>query len=129
MNRGIVVFKNQQISLEELLSTEKSVLPDSDIFETKDDYVLVVNIPGVSRNDISVKINDSQLMIFGRINYNEVMNRDYILNEAETGNYYRTFKISDSIDMQGIEAKYENGQLTLRLPKDENIKSRTIPIL
>jgi HSP20 family protein len=129
MNRGIIVFKDKQLSLEELLSTEKSVLPESDVYETGVDYFLTVNMPGVSRDNITVKILDSQLIIFGRINYDDVMNRDYILNETERGNYYRSFKIADSVDQPNIEAKYENGQLILKLPKKENIKSRTITIL
>ena len=129
MNKGIIVFKDKQISLEELLSTEKSILPEADIFETDDNYFLVVNMPGVSRDKISVKIVDTQLIIFGKINYEEAINRNYLLNETEIGNYYRTFKTTDTIDLQKIEAKFENGQLILKLPKQENKKSRTIPIL
>ncbi len=129
MNKGIIVFKDKQVSLEELLSTEKSILPEADIYETDDNYFLLVNMPGVSRDNISVKIIDAQLIIFGRINYEEANNRNYLLNETALGNYYRTFKTTDTIDQQKIEAKFENGQLILKLPKIENIKSRTIPIL
>jgi HSP20 family protein len=129
MNKGIIVFKDQKLSFEELLSKEKSVIPEANIFETVDDYFLVVNMPGVSRDNITLKIQDTQLMVFGRIDYNDVMNRKYILKETEKGNYYRSFKISESIEHQNIEARYENGQLTLKLPKKENLKSRTITIL
>ncbi|KUG24902.1 hypothetical protein ASZ90_005280 [hydrocarbon metagenome] len=64
----------------------------------------------------------------GRINYNEAVNRKYILNEYTIGNYYRKFKISDSIDNSKIEARFENGVLTVKLPKHDRVKPRTIEI-
>ncbi len=129
MSSGLVKFNNRDISIEEILATEKSITPPSDIFETEDSYRLVINMPGDLRNNISVRINDSKLIIFGRVNSNEFMNRNYVLVENEVGNNYRTFKLSDSIDLELIEAKYENGQLILNLPKQEKFKPRTIPIL
>jgi len=63
-------------------------------------------------------IEDS-LIVFGKINYSEVSNRNYILNENEVGNYFRKFNISDSIDKTKINAKYDNGQLIVHLPKSE----------
>ncbi|MCW8804837.1 MAG: Hsp20/alpha crystallin family protein, partial [Ignavibacteriaceae bacterium] len=75
-----------------------------------------------------VKVIDESLIVFGRINYNEIANRDYILNENEIGNYFRKFKISDSIDRTKVSAKYDNGQLVITLPKSERAKPRKIDI-
>ena len=55
-------------------------------------------------------------------------NRKYILNENEIGNYYRKFRISNSVDETKIEARFENGQLIVKLPKHDRIKPRTIDI-
>jgi HSP20 family protein len=112
----------------EYLETENSISPLVDIFEKDDDYVLVVNIPGVKRENIRVKIEGESLFIFGKINYHERNNYEYILNENEIGNYYRRFKLSESIDQSKIEAMYENGQLVIIMPKDEKLKARTIEI-
>jgi len=115
-------------SIEEILRTQNNISPSSDIYENADDYILVANMPGVVRSEVQVKVIEESLIVFGRINYNETINRDYILNENELGNYFRKFKISDSIDKTKISAKYDNGQLIVYLPKSEKTKPRTIDI-
>ena len=115
-------------SWKEFLETENSVSPLIDIFEKDDNYVLVVSMPGVKRENIRVKIEGEDLFIFGKVNYHERNNYKYILNENEIGNYYRRFKLSESIDQSKIEAMYENGQLVIVMPKDEKLKARTIEI-
>ena len=115
-------------SIEEILRTQNNISPSSDIYENSDEYILVANMPGVVRSEVQVKVIEESLIVFGRINYNETINRDYILNENELGNYFRKFKISDSIDKTKISAKYDNGQLIVHLPKSEKIKPRTIDI-
>jgi HSP20 family protein len=112
----------------EYLETENSVSPLVDIFEKDDNYVLVVSMPGVKRENIRVKIEGEDLFVFGKINYHERSHYEYILNENEIGNYYRRFKLSESIDQSKIEAMYENGQLVIIMPKDEKLKARTIEI-
>jgi len=128
-NKEIIAIKNlNNNSIEEILRTQESVSPSSDIYENPDEFILVANMPGVSRNEIQVKVIDDSLIIFGKINYDEAVSRDYILSENEIGNYFRKFKISATIDKTKINAKYDNGQLIVQLPKKENLKPRTIDI-
>jgi HSP20 family protein len=128
-NKEIIAVKNlNNNSIEEILRTQESVSPSSYIYENSDEFILVANMPGVSRNEIQVKVIDDSLIIFGKINYDEAVSRDYILNENEIGNYFRKFKISATIDKTKINAKYDNGQLIVQLPKKENSKQRTIDI-
>ena len=125
-NKEIIAVKAfNNYSIEEILRTQNNILPSSDIYENADEYILVANMPGVSRSEVQVKVIEESLIVFGRINYDETINRDYILNENELGNYFRKFKISDSIDKAKISAKYDNGQLIVHLPKSEKIKPRT----
>ena len=124
----IAVKKLNDYSIEEILRKEGSVLPSTDIYENSDEFVLVANMPGVSRNEIQVKVINDSLIIFGKINYNEAVSRNYILNENEIGNYFRKFKISDAIDKTKINAKYDNGRLIVSLTKNEDVKPRTIDI-
>ncbi len=126
--KELVTVKEEGKSWEELLETQRITAPLVDIYETKDDYYLVANMPGTTKDDVQVKIEEDSLVIFGKVNYDEVMNRKYILSETEPGNYYRKFRISESINDSGIEARYENGQLTLKLPKHERVKPKTINI-
>ena len=128
-SKELIAIKNfNNYSMEEILSRQNSVLPASDIYETEDEYIMTVNMPGVARNEVQVKVVDESLIVFGRINYEEIVNKEYILNENELGNFYRKFKISDSIDKEKITARYDNGQLIVNLPKGEKVKPRTIDI-
>jgi len=128
-NKEIIAVRAiNNYSIEEILRTQNNISPSSDIYENADEYILVANMPGVSRSEVQVKVIEESLIVFGRINYDETINRDYILNENELGNYFRKFKISDSIDKAKISAKYDNGQLIVHLPKSEKIKPRTIDI-
>ena len=115
-------------SINELLKTQNSISPVVDIFETENDYILIANLPGVERSNIQVKLDDKSLIVFGKINFEEAVNRKYILNEKEIGNYFRSFKISDSIDKEKINARYDNGQLIVTLPKHDKVKPRKIDI-
>ena len=128
-NKDLISIKeSDHTSIEELLDKENVIAPLTDIYETEDEFVLTANMPGVSRENIQIKLEDTSLAIFGRIKFSEAIKRNYILNENEIGNYYRKFNISNSIDETRIEAKYENGQLILNLPKHDRVKPRTINI-
>jgi len=127
-NKDIVTVKDKEQNWEEVLETESVVAPFVDVYETDDDFHLVANMPGVTRDDVKLKLEEGSLSILGKVNYKDVKNRKYILNENEIGNYYRKFRISNSVDETKIEARFENGQLTVRLPKHDRIKPRTIEI-
>ena len=127
-NKDIVAVKDKEQNWEEVLETESVVAPFVDVYETDDDFHLVANMPGVTRDDVKLKLEEESLSIFGKVNYKNLKNRKYILNENELGNYYRKFRISNSVDETKIEARFENGQLTVKLPKHDRIKPRTIEI-
>lgn len=128
-NKEIIAVRNlNNNSIEEILRTQNCVLPSTDIYENDDEFVLEANMPGVLRNDIQVKVIEDSLIIFGKINFNEAVKRNYVLNEKEIGNYFRKFRISDALDKTKVTAKYDNGQLIVHLPKNENSKPRTIDI-
>ena len=116
-------------SIDELLETQNYKSPEVNIYETGDEFVLIANLPGVSRNDLRVRVTNNELIIFGQIDYELNSSRNYILNEIEIGNYYRTFRISDTVEQNRIEARFDSGQLDVILPKKEKVKPRTIEIL
>ena len=104
------------------------VAPLANIVETDDDFVMKLNMPGVNKDGVEVKLAEDELMIYGRT-HREVPKTDkFLLKEIESGNYYRIFRVSESIDGSQIKAKMEDGVLTLTLPKHERVKPRDIPI-
>jgi len=115
-------------SWEEALEKESWVAPLIDIYETEEDYYILASMPGVKKEDVKIKIEDGDLVLMGRINYVEEMNKKYLLKEIDPSNYYRKFKLSDSVDEEKIVAKLENGRLQVHLPKVERVKPRTIEI-
>ena len=123
-----MVETKQNVSWDEALEKETWVAPLVDIYETTDDYFLTALMPGVSKENVKIKFEEQTLVIMGRINFNESLQRKYVLKETEIGNYYRRFNISDSVDESKIDAKLNDGVLTIRLPKHERVKPRTIEI-
>lgn len=115
-------------SWEEALEKESWVAPLVDIYETNDDYNLVANMPGVSREDVKIKIEKGDLVIMGRTNFLGELQHKFLMKEIDSSNYFRKFKISESIDEDKIDAKLENGRLYVHLPKVERVKPRTIEI-
>lgn len=113
---------------DEALERESWIAPLVDIYETENEYVLMANMPGVSKENVRIKLEDGDLILLGRINYDSILNRKFVFNETELGNYYRKFRISDSINESKIEARLENGQLILNMPKHERVKPKTIEI-
>ncbi len=123
-----VLEVEEKSTWDEALENESWIAPLADIYETADEYFLVANMPGVTRENIKIKIEKGDLVIMGRVDYAGLANRKYILKETEIGNYYRKFKVSDSVDENNIQATFDNGQLHVNLPKHERIKPKTIEI-
>ncbi len=129
-NKEMVPVKEMGTNfINELLDTQNYSSPLVNIYETDDEFVLTENMPGVVRDNVKVRVENDKLIMFGTIQYEEAINRNYILNEQEIANYYRTFNISDMVDQSNIEARYDNGQLVVNLQKNEKVKLRTISIL
>ncbi len=124
----VIKVEEDNKSWESVLDTECCYTPLVDIFETDDAFILSADMPGVKKEDVSLRLEESCMMLFGKINYHEELNRRYILKEKETGHFFRKFKISDSIDESKISANFANGQLTVMLPKHERIKPHIINI-
>jgi HSP20 family protein len=118
----------EQKSWEETAKFEPSISPAVDIYETGEEFVLTANLPGVSKENVHIKLEKNSLSIFGKVNFTEALDKKYVLNESLFANYYRNFKLSEGIDVSKIFAKYDNGQLTVNLPKHDKVKARTISV-
>ncbi|MGE5430746.1 MAG: Hsp20/alpha crystallin family protein [Syntrophomonadaceae bacterium] len=128
-NKDLVqVQETQKASWDEALEKESWVGPLVDIYETEDAYTLIADMPGVSKDNVRIKLEDGELVIMGRIDYYDRTGKNYILNETQIGNYYRKFHISDGVDDSKIDARLENGQLKIHMPKHERLKPKNIEI-
>ena len=95
----------------------------------KDTFTVEIDLPGVDKKDINVSVEGDYLVVTAeRKMKNEVKEQDYYLVESKFGKFYRTFYLSDDIDRDSIDAKYENGRLTITFEKVEAKKRRDISV-
>jgi len=102
------------------------VAPDVDIRETKDEYVLEADMPGVGKDGLEVLLEGNELTLTGRRQAppgGEVLHR-----EVTNNNYRRTFLLDPVIDATKIRAQIDQGLLTVHLPKAEKVKPRRIAV-
>ncbi|PIQ61404.1 MAG: heat-shock protein [Bacteroidetes bacterium CG12_big_fil_rev_8_21_14_0_65_60_17] len=103
--------------------------PHLDVLETEDAYVLEMDVPGVSRDDIQINLQDGVLTVSGERASREVSENDNVVRvERHAGRFFRSFRLPKKINEQKIEARHENGVLMVTLPKVEESKPRKIKV-
>ena len=106
----------------------RTFLPNTDIFETKDALVVVMEMPGVERGHADITVEDDVLTVAGRIDFSKYEKLQPVYTEYNVGHYTRSFTLSNKIDQEGISAQLEDGVLTLTLPKAKELQPRRISI-
>ncbi len=102
----------------------------TDVIEKDDEFVIEAELPGMRRDDIEIELQDDVLIIRAEQEAEkEAEEEDYIRRERRTGRFQRSFQI-DNIEEEEITAEFENGVLTVCLPKKEPVETerRTIDI-
>ncbi len=104
-------------------------LPALDISETKDDYVVKAEIPGIDPKDIDISLSDGMLTIKGQKKQEkEEKEENYHLIERSYGSFIRSIPLAGEIQSEKIKAEYKNGILKIVLPKSEKAKQKEIKI-
>ncbi|MBN1568454.1 MAG: Hsp20/alpha crystallin family protein [Acidobacteria bacterium] len=114
---------------EKALATRDDTLylaPPVDIFETDDALNVIVDLPGVEKDGVDIRVEDGILTIRGKANYRPKAN--VLREEFNLQGYYRQFQLSDEVDQEKISAESKNGVLTITLPKAEKSKPRQIKV-
>jgi HSP20 family molecular chaperone IbpA len=102
--------------------------PEADILERPEDYQVLVDLPGVDEGAVEVRFDKDVLRIEASLS--AVPDPDWTPRhlEYEPGGYAREFRISEGIQVDGIEASLRHGVLALRLPKSAHRRPRTIQV-
>lgn len=103
-------------------------VPATDIYETDNSLVVVMEVPGVNRNDLEVNLENDELKVEARIDFTKYEGMEPLYTEYNIGHFSRTFSLSRSIDRQEIAAALEHGVLKLTLKKVEQAQPRRIEI-
>ena len=99
--------------------------PAADIYETEENYLIAIDLPGVSRETLQIDVDDNRLVVKGnRIVEESTKQR----TERPRGKFLRTFTVPGSVDQAQIGAEYKEGVLQVRLPKRKEQKSKRVEI-
>jgi len=104
--------------------------PRVDIAETEKAIPLHVEIPGVQKDDVKISINEDRILsIRGEKRQSETIEgQQFVRVESHFGTFARSFTLSDSIDINAIQAEFNNGILQITLPKVEPEKPKSIEV-
>jgi HSP20 family protein len=103
-------------------------LPNADIYETPNDLKVVLEMPGIEKNNVEINIEDDVLHVEGRLDLSKYSGLQPLYTEYNVGHYARSFQLSSKIDQSKIGAEMKDGVLSLTLPKAEEAKPRTIQV-
>jgi HSP20 family protein len=102
--------------------------PPIDIYETDEGLILRADLPGVSLDTLELQVQDNKLTLFGRMEQIVPEDARLLHQEYETGDFLRSFILSDEVDHQHISAKLNNGVLEVVLPKAAKPEPRRIQV-
>ena len=103
------------------------LLPEVNIFETKEGYVLEAEMPGVSKDGLEITLEGNEITIIGH-RQAEAPSGELLFRERRLADYRRVFELDPAVDTSKVSAKMEQGVLTLTLPKSERVKPRKINV-
>ncbi|MCS6807912.1 MAG: Hsp20/alpha crystallin family protein [Bacteroidota bacterium] len=104
--------------------------PRVDIAEDANNMYLHVELPGMSKEDVSLTVSDDRVLTIKgeRKNEHKDEGKNYIRIERVYGEFSRSFQLPDNVKTDSIDAKYENGVLNITLPKTEESKPKQIAV-
>jgi HSP20 family protein len=103
--------------------------PSVDIFETDNELVLKADTPGIDLKDIDIRIENGTLTLKGERKFEkEEKNKGFHRMERSYGTFVRYFTMPETVDTENVKADYQNGVLTVTLPKKEIAKPKAIKV-
>jgi HSP20 family protein len=103
--------------------------PAVDIYETENELVVKMDLPDVNAQNLDIRVENNVLTIRGERKFENKVNEDnYLRVERAYGAFSRSFSPANSVKSDAIKADYQNGVLTLSLPKREEAKPKQIKV-
>jgi HSP20 family protein len=120
--------KREVESKQEATIPARVFVPATDIFETDEALTVILEMPGIDKDKVDVKVENDVLTIEGWIDFSRYEGLQPVYTEYNIGNYARSFQLSSKIDQDRISAELRDGVMTLVLPKSERAKTRKIAV-
>lgn len=100
-----------------------------DVAEKDDTYTVTASVPGLTADDIEVTLEDNTLTIKGEYSQDETQEGEtYHIRERRAGKFSRSLTFPVAVNEEAVEARYNNGVLTLSVPKAEEVKPKRITV-
>lgn len=113
---------------EEATIPARLFVPTADVYETQDALTVILEMPGVEKSNVDVRVEDGVLNVEGRLDLSKYQGLQPLYTEYNVGHYSRSFQLSSKIDQSKIAAELKDGVLSLTLPKLEEARPRTIEV-
>jgi HSP20 family protein len=104
------------------------VTPVADIYETGDAYVVKLDLPGATQEAINLSVEPNLLTVRATLHSLVPATAQMVLQEIGRKSYFREFRLGEGIDTAKIHAEFEDGVLTITLPKVESLRAKEIRI-
>jgi HSP20 family protein len=103
--------------------------PAVDIYETEHELVVKADLPDIDSKDLDIRVENNILTIRGERQFEKNVNQDnYLRVERAYGAFSRSFSLANTVNSEAIKADYQNGVLTLNIPKREEAKPKQIKV-
>ena len=103
--------------------------PPTDVYETDDSVVVKAALPGLRPEDVDISVTAEGLTIKGEMKHEEKVEREnYYRREIRYGVCSRTVSLPTRVDHEHADAEFESGVLTVKLPKAEEVRPKTIKV-
>jgi HSP20 family molecular chaperone IbpA len=128
-SQELAVREKQELAQQE----EKTIpgryyVPATDILETDEVLTLILEMPGVGKDNVDIQIENNVLRVEGKIDFSPYKEIEPVYTEYNVGHYARAFTLSEKINQEAITAQVEDGALTLTLPKSKDAQPRRIAV-
>ena len=103
--------------------------PSVDIYETEHELVVKADLPEIDPKDLDIRVENNILTIRGERKFEKNVNEEnYLRVERSYGSFARSFTLANTVNSEAIKADYQNGVLTLSIPKKEEAKPKQIKV-
>ena len=105
-----------------------TIAPACDVYESKDEILLVADVPGVATDQLEIHLDKSELTITAHRDLSHRDRGSYVAREYRACDFRRRFAVPSAIDASKISADLKDGILRLHMPKSEALKPRAVPV-
>ena len=125
----LTVREKQELATKEEKTTPgRYYVPAADIFETDEALTVILEMPGVQKNNVNIGLENDVLRVDGQIDFSNYKEMEPVYTEYNVGHYTRGFSLSNKVDQSKISAQLDSGVLTLTLPKAKDALPRRITL-